>query len=148
MMKNSWPNYITTVHHITGRALNHNTYIWKLIFQILRFWPILQNSIDFKNLDLSVNGMMMSSSFGAKIRVFKIEQLDFMPWTLIVSTTIGHTHSIKNPLCVLVVKIWNLKMDFNTGGTWRWDGQWTLMMKIYEFMIFFIRPSHLPSCLV
>ena len=99
MMKNSWPNYITTVHHITGRALNHNTYIWKLIFQILRFWPT-QNSIPkLQKSDPRVNGMMMSSSFAAKIRVFKIEQLDFMPWTLIVSTTIGHTHiRIRNRL--------------------------------------------------
>ena len=26
-----------------------------------------------------------------------------------------------------------MKMDFNTGGTWRQVGQLTLMMKIYDF---------------
>ena len=35
-------------------------------------------------------------------------------------------------LCILGVKVWNMKMDFNTGGTWHWVGQWTLMMKIYD----------------
>ena len=34
---------------------------------------------------------------------------------------------------VLGVKVWNMKMDFNTGGTWRRVGQWTLMMKSYDF---------------
>ena len=34
---------------------------------------------------------------------------------------------------VLGVKVRNMKMDFNTGGTWRRVGQWTLMMKIYDF---------------
>ena len=33
-------------------------------------------------------------------------------------------------------EIWKLKMDFNTGGTWRRVGQWTLMMKIYDFFLF------------
>ena len=32
----------------------------------------------------------------------------------------------------LVVKVRNMKMDFNTRGTWRRVGQGTLMMKIYE----------------
>ena len=31
------------------------------------------------------------------------------------------------------VKVRNMKMDFNTGGPWRWVGQRTLMMKNYEF---------------
>ena len=31
------------------------------------------------------------------------------------------------------VKVRNMKMDFNTGGTRRRVGQWTLMMKIYDF---------------
>ena len=26
-----------------------------------------------------------------------------------------------------------MKMDFNTGNTWRQVRQWTLMMKIYDF---------------
>ena len=39
------------------------------------------------------------------------------------------------------VKVRNMKMDFNIYGTWRQVGQWTLMMKIYDF--FFIRLSHL-----
>ena len=26
-------------------------------------------------------------------------------------------------ICTLGVKVRNLKMDFNTGGTWRWVGQ-------------------------
>ena len=34
---------------------------------------------------------------------------------------------------LLGVKVRNLKMDFNTGDTWRQVGQWTLMMKIYDF---------------
>ena len=32
------------------------------------------------------------------------------------------------------VKLRNMKMDFNTGGTWRRVGQWTLMMKIYDLL--------------
>ena len=40
------------------------------------------------------------------------------------------------------VKIQNLKVDFKTGGTRRWVGQWTLIMNIYDF---FIRLSHLVS---
>ena len=40
----------------------------------------------------------------------------------------------------LGVKVRNMKMDFNIGVTWRRVGQWTLMMKIYEF---FIRLSRL-----
>ena len=39
----------------------------------------------------------------------------------------------------LGVKVRNMKMDFNTGGTWRRVGQRTLMMKSYDF--FFIRLS-------
>ena len=34
---------------------------------------------------------------------------------------------------ILGVKVRNMKMNFNTGGTWHWFGQWTLMI-----MIFFI----------
>ena len=34
----------------------------------------------------------------------------------------------------IVVKVRNMKMDFYTGGTWRRVGQWTLMMKIYDFL--------------
>ena len=41
---------------------------------------------------------------------------------------------------IIGVKVRNMKMDFNTGGTWRRVGQWTLMMKIYDF---FIRLSRL-----
>ena len=37
---------------------------------------------------------------------------------------------------ILGVKVRNMKMDFNTGGTWRRVGQWTLMMKIYDFFLF------------
>ena len=36
----------------------------------------------------------------------------------------------------LGVKVRNMKMDFNTGGTWRRVGQYTLMMKIYDFFLF------------
>ena len=35
----------------------------------------------------------------------------------------------------LGVKIRNLKVDFKTGGTWRWVGQWTLMIKINDFLV-------------
>ena len=40
----------------------------------------------------------------------------------------------------LGVKIRNLKVNFKTGGTWRWVGQWSLIMNIYDF---FIRLSRL-----
>ena len=33
----------------------------------------------------------------------------------------------------LGVKVRNMKMDFNTGGTWHRVGQWTLMIKFYDF---------------
>ena len=36
---------------------------------------------------------------------------------------------------LLVVKVRNMNMDFNTGGTWHRVRQWTLMMKIYDFFI-------------
>ena len=36
---------------------------------------------------------------------------------------------------ILGDKVRNMKMDFNTGGTWRRVGQWTLMMKIYDFFV-------------
>ena len=39
-------------------------------------------------------------------------------------------------LCLLGVKVRNMKMDFNTGGTWRQVGQWTLMMKTYDIFLF------------
>ena len=34
---------------------------------------------------------------------------------------------------LLGVKVRNMKMDFNTEGTWHRVGQWTLMLKIIEF---------------
>ena len=34
------------------------------------------------------------------------------------------------------VKVQNMKMDINTEGTWHRVGQWTLMMKIYDFFLF------------
>ena len=34
------------------------------------------------------------------------------------------------------VKVQNMKMDFNTGGTWRQIGQSTLMMKICDILLF------------
>ena len=40
------------------------------------------------------------------------------------------------------VKVRNLKMEFNTGGTWHRVGQQTLIMKIY---VFFIQLSRLVS---
>ena len=36
----------------------------------------------------------------------------------------------------LDVKVRNMKMDFNTAGTWHRVRQWTLMMKIYDFFLF------------
>ena len=39
----------------------------------------------------------------------------------------------KNEHIHLGVKVQNMKMDFNTEGTWRRVGQWTLMMKFYDF---------------
>ena len=39
----------------------------------------------------------------------------------------------------LGVKVRNMKMDFNTEGTWRQVGQWTLMMTIYDFFIWLSR---------
>ena len=38
-----------------------------------------------------------------------------------------------NGLSKLGVKVRNMKMDFNTGGIWRWVRQCTLMMKIYDY---------------
>ena len=35
----------------------------------------------------------------------------------------------------LGVQVRNMKMDFNTRGTWRQVGQWRLMMKINDFFI-------------
>ena len=37
---------------------------------------------------------------------------------------------------IIGVKVRNMKMDFNTGGTWSRVGQWTLMMKIYDFFFY------------
>ena len=36
---------------------------------------------------------------------------------------------------ILGVKVRNIKMNFNTGGTWRWVKQLTLIMFIYDYMI-------------
>ena len=48
--------------------------------------------------------------------------------------------ALVDPLVYIVgVKVRNMKMDFNTGGTWSRVGQWTLMIKINDF--FFIRLS-------
>ena len=44
-------------------------------------------------------------------------------------------------MCLLGVKVRNMKMDFNTRGTWRRVRHWKLMMKTYD--IFFNRLSHL-----
>ena len=38
---------------------------------------------------------------------------------------------------IIGVKVRNMKMDFNTGGTWRRVGQWTLIMKIYDFFTYY-----------
>ena len=38
-------------------------------------------------------------------------------------------------LYLLGVKVRNMKMDLNIYGTWRRVGQWTLMMKMYDFFI-------------
>ena len=58
--------------------------------------------------------------------------------------TVAALHGIRNTcskqrrccLARLGVQIRNMKMDFNTGGTWRRVGQWPLMMKIYDFFLF------------
>ena len=39
-------------------------------------------------------------------------------------------------LCGIGVKVRNKKMDFNTGGTCHWVEQWTLRLKIYDFVLF------------
>ena len=44
----------------------------------------------------------------------------------------------------LGVRVRNMKMDFGIYGTWRWVGQWILMMKIYDI---FFRAKFF-SCLV
>ena len=55
--------------------------------------------------------------------------------TAIVSSTITK-HCPIRPIQVqsyrVGVKVRNMKMYFNTGGTWLWVGQSTLMMKIYD----------------
>ena len=46
----------------------------------------------------------------------------------------GQSHAPHQSMpCKLGVKIWNLKIDFKTGGTWRRVRQWTLIMNIYDF---------------
>ena len=39
-------------------------------------------------------------------------------------------------MSILGVKVRNMKVDCNTGVTWHWVGQLTLMMKIYDFFLF------------
>ena len=46
-------------------------------------------------------------------------------------------------ICKLGVKVQNMKMDFNTGGTWCRVGQCILIMKIYDFFY----SAQLFSCL-
>ena len=60
---------------------------------------------------------------------------DFLHWQIC-------RNKIGRVLYILGVKIRNLKVDFKSGGTWRWVGQWTLIMNIYDFSI---RLSHLVS---
>ena len=48
----------------------------------------------------------------------------------IFSKELFNCENIKYALFNLGVKVRNIKMDFNTRGTWRWVWQWTLMMKI------------------
>ena len=36
------------------------------------------------------------------------------------------------------IKVWNLKIDFNTEGTWRPIKQWTLMMMIYNYYMIWL----------
>ena len=55
------------------------------------------------------------------------------PWNF--EPRIDWTSQRIKPHYKLGVKVWNMKMDFNTEGTWRRVGQWTLMMKIYDFFI-------------
>ena len=61
-----------------------------------------------------------------------------MPWGL--QARVSDARSCLAPsryihICTLGVTVRKKKMDFNTGagGTWQQVGQWTLMMKIYDF---------------
>ena len=64
-------------------------------------------------------------------------------WSCVVfDSFFKHLHTFQTNIYVVYVpwkvgvKVQNMKMDFSTGGTWRLVGQWTLMMKIYDFFLF------------
>ena len=66
------------------------------------------------------------------LKNFEIRNVPF-PWSSIkcwVFLLLGTYISL------LDVKVRNMKVDFNTEGTWRRVRQWTLMMKIYDFFLF------------
>ena len=72
-----------------------------------------------------LNGIIILGSVSRSLRGF----LQVSKQNVITTLHLEYT------ICLwsLGVKVRNMKMDFNNGGTWRRVGQWTLMMKIYDF---------------
>ena len=58
-------------------------------------------------------------------------------WVINLGSKQSRSEQVRH--CIVGVKVRNMKMDFNAGGTWHRIWQWTLMMKINDF---FIRLSH------
>ena len=119
---------------------------------------VVINSVDFLNCPPVIHKVFWSSwTFEALSLASSIEKLSLgwpprhmqsfvkIQWLLLVlliPPQIRGLSWIRPPTApylatlVLGVKVRNMKMDFNTGGTWRRVGQWTLIMKTYDF--FFI----------
>ena len=68
---------------------------------------------------------------------FSPQTINILYWFVV---NIYKSEKIMHVLYIIGVKVRNMKMDFDIYGTWRWVGQWILMMKIYDF---FIRLSRL-----
>ena len=98
------------------KYLIHAFFIWAMIKKEL--WTLISNC-DWRILRFLINFVKVNKN-------------------LVLATYEACTRV--KPTYNLGVKVRNMKMDYNTGDTWRRVGQWTLMMKINDF---FIRVSRL-----
>ena len=82
---------------------------------------------------------LIFGSGGPPARKIKISNTNLFTFhSLFRSTLFAKPWSIlwaRAPQCWVGVQVRNMKMDFNTGCTWRCVGQWTLMRKICDFFI-------------
>ena len=112
---------------------------WALSLRQTKEWMFFRPFIFFKTKYL------LPSIFYFSLTVIKsLLQKLIIARSMILNEPKNHIKSIFDEFLLLVlavagnswtlgVQVRNMKMDINTGGTWHRVGQWTLMMKTYDF---------------